>query len=94
MHSKGSILRFTESLDAMHEAEKTLTKETLKEGKGKDLFMPSRTSSKKKAKPATEYSTYRATLRLNGKFFAVVSPDVRNSLSEEDAKKLLSALNR
>ena len=41
-----------------------------------------------------EYSEYRATLRLNGKFFALITPDGRNAISKEDASKLINALNR
>jgi hypothetical protein len=41
-----------------------------------------------------EYSEYRATLRLNGKFFAFMTPDGGSALSAADAAKLLAALNR
>jgi hypothetical protein len=41
-----------------------------------------------------EYSEYRATLRLNGKFFALITPDGRNAISKADASQLLNALNR
>lgn len=39
------------------------------------------------------YSPYRATLRLDGKNFAIVSPDGRNALSKVDEQRLLRALN-
>lgn len=39
------------------------------------------------------YSRYRATLKKNGKTFAIVSPDGRNALSDADTETLLRALN-
>ena len=44
------------------------------------------------AKPWS-YSFYRATLRLNGKAFAICSPDGNHALTLEDAEKLLKELN-
>ena len=41
-----------------------------------------------------EYSEYRATLRLNGKFFALITPDGHNAISKDDTAKLLTYLNR
>ena len=43
--------------------------------------------------PRWSYSTHRATLERDGKPFAIVTPDGRNHLSEEDQKTLLRALN-
>lgn len=43
--------------------------------------------------PRWSYSSYRASLKLDGKTFALVTPDGRNALKEEDAKTLLDALN-
>lgn len=40
------------------------------------------------------YSFYRATLKLNGKFFSLVTPDGRNALDENKAKQLLDTLSR
>ena len=45
------------------------------------------------AKPWS-YSFYRATLRLNGKPFAICSPDGNHALTVEDAEKLIKGLNR
>jgi len=39
------------------------------------------------------YNPYRATLYLDGKFFALVSPDGRNALSTKDAEFLVDLLN-
>lgn len=39
------------------------------------------------------YNPYRATLYLDGKFFALVSPDGRNALSKKDAEFLVDLLN-
>ena len=39
------------------------------------------------------YSRYRATLSKNGKFFAIVSPDGNNALSQEDMVELVKDLN-
>ena len=43
--------------------------------------------------PVWSYSFYRATLRKDGKPFAVVTPDGRNALSHGAAAELLAALN-
>lgn len=43
-------------------------------------------------KPRWNYSTYRATLYLNGEVFAIVSPDGRNALGSKDVAVLLQAL--
>jgi len=40
------------------------------------------------------YSRYRATLKRDGKFFAIVTPDGKNALSKDDAATLLNILNR
>lgn len=40
-----------------------------------------------------EYSHYRASLRRNGKPFAIVTPDGKNALNPFDAFVLLQALN-
>lgn len=40
-----------------------------------------------------EYSHYRASLRRNGKPFAIVTPDGKNALNPFDAFLLLKALN-
>ena len=40
-----------------------------------------------------EYSHYRASLRRNGKPFAIVTPDGKNALNPFDAFVLLKALN-
>lgn len=39
-----------------------------------------------------EYSSYRATLRRNGKFFALVTPDGASSLTHRDELALMAAL--
>jgi len=39
------------------------------------------------------YSRYRASLRFNGKPFAIVTPDGQNALPQEQVDKLLRALN-
>jgi hypothetical protein len=41
-----------------------------------------------------EYNTYRASLRLNGKPFAILTPDGRNALDTKSITKLLNTLNR
>ncbi len=46
-----------------------------------------------KPKARWEYSRYRATLKRDGKFFALVTPDGNNALTEEDKETLLEALN-
>ena len=43
--------------------------------------------------PVWEYSAYRATLKKDGEFFALMTPDGKNALSPEKAKELLDALN-
>ena len=40
-----------------------------------------------------EYSRYRATLKRNGRTFAIVTPDGRNALNPFDEFVLLKALN-
>lgn len=40
-----------------------------------------------------EYSHYRASLRRNGKPFAIVTPDGKNALNPFDTFVLLKALN-
>jgi hypothetical protein len=40
------------------------------------------------------YSRYRATLRKNGRFFAIVTPDGSEVISRQAEKELLAALNR
>lgn len=40
------------------------------------------------------YSQYRATLRKDGNFFAIVTPNGRDALSETAANELLALLNR
>ena len=45
------------------------------------------------AAPEWTYSSYRATLYRNGKRFALVTPDARIALTEDDANTLLAALN-
>jgi len=40
------------------------------------------------------YSRYRATLRKNGRFFAIVTPDGSEGLSRPAEKILLKALNK
>lgn len=39
------------------------------------------------------YSRYRATLKKDGKIFAIVSPGGQNALSDADTETLLRALN-
>lgn len=39
------------------------------------------------------YSAYRASLRRDGKLFAIVSPDGVNELPKEQADKLVKSLN-
>lgn len=39
------------------------------------------------------YNRYRATLLRDGKFFALVTPDGRDRLSDQDASDLLAELN-
>jgi hypothetical protein len=39
------------------------------------------------------YNFYRALLKKNDKPFAIVTPDGKNALSDEDAAELLAALN-
>ena len=46
-----------------------------------------------KSKATWEYSRYRATLKRNGEFFALVTPDGNNALTEADSETLLEALN-
>ena len=41
-----------------------------------------------------KYDEYRATLRLNDRFFALVTPNGHSTISKEDASKLLAVLNR
>lgn len=48
--------------------------------------------SKSTDRPWT-YSRYRATLKKDGKTFAIVTPDGRNALALADEERLLSALN-
>jgi len=43
---------------------------------------------------AWTYSRYRATLRKDGRFIAIVTPDGRNALSEDAEAELLHALNQ
>jgi hypothetical protein len=40
------------------------------------------------------YSGYRATLKRNGKFFAIVTPNGSDALSERDREILLAKLNQ
>lgn len=44
--------------------------------------------------PRWTYSHFRASLYLDGKQFAIVTPDGNESLTKEDAETLLAALNR
>lgn len=50
--------------------------------------------AKKKSKTVWTYSRMRATLKKNGRAFAIVTPDGSNALSLEDEKTLLDLLNR
>ena len=45
------------------------------------------------SEPRWTYSTYRASLLLDGKPFAIVTPDGRKPLPEEAMTQLLAALN-
>lgn len=44
-------------------------------------------------KPVWEYSFYRSILRMDGKAFAIITPDLKNALSAEDATLLVATLN-
>jgi hypothetical protein len=44
--------------------------------------------------PRWTYSGYRATLRLDGQFFAFVTPEGKKALSKPNAEMLLACLNR
>jgi hypothetical protein len=53
----------------------------------------SRSDVVKKPKHIWEYNAYRATLQIDGKFFAFVTPNLKDSLTQEDAKLLIKTLN-
>jgi hypothetical protein len=46
-----------------------------------------------KRNPVWEYSPFSASIRKNGKLFAIATPDGVNHLNKDDAKLLIDALN-
>lgn len=52
-----------------------------------------RTERAKPLRATWEYSRYRATLKRNGRTFAIVTPDGRNALNPFDEFVLLKTLN-
>lgn len=50
-------------------------------------------TAKAKALYPWEYSVYRATLKRNGKFFALVTPNGNDALGAKEKKTLLDALS-
>jgi len=44
--------------------------------------------------PKWTYSEYRATLYKNKKIFAIVTPDLKNSIDKKKIKELLVILNK
>jgi len=55
---------------------------------------PKQPRAKAVKKDVWTYSEYRATLRKNGKAFAIVTPDGKNALPIEASLELLALLNK
>lgn len=62
--------------------------------KSNALFAKAATAAASAPAPRWTYVPWRASLYLDGKRFAIVSPDGANPLSEEQVKLLLGTLNK
>jgi len=85
------VLKLAEKLRPKMDALDRKTRKVL-EAEGRKTIAAGAKVNKTKSERWT-YSAYRANLKLDGKTFAIVTPNGKDALSDEDARTMLDALN-